>query len=150
MDLDATVRPLIEERGLELVEAGFLRENGRRVFRVIVDREGGVDLDAIAGVSEALSRQLDDQPSISGGYTLEVSSPGVERPLRSPRDFSRKVGERVKVKVRQPVDGSRVFEGNILSAGSREVTVFTERGAMSFRYDDIVSARTVFDWSERR
>ena len=150
MDLDGTVRPLIEERGLELVEAAFLRENGRRVLRVTVDREGGIDLAAITGVSEALSRQLDDQSSITGEYTLEVSSPGVERPLRGPKDFSRKVGERVKVKVRQPVDGSRVFDGTILTAGSHEVSVSTDRGAMSFPYEDIVSARTVFDWSERR
>ena len=150
MDLDASVRPLIEERGLELVEAAFLRENGRRVLRVTVDREGGVDLDAIAGVSEALSRQLDDESSIRGNYTLEVSSPGVERPLRGPKDFSRKVGERAKVKVRQPVDGSRVFEGTIISAGSHEVSVSTDRGAMSCPYDDILSDRTVFDWRERR
>ena len=76
MELEGVIRSVVEEDGLELVEAGFVREGGRRILRVTVDKEGGVDLDAIAAASERISRRLDATGAVPGPrYTLEVSSP---------------------------------------------------------------------------
>ena len=94
MEAEALVRPVIEGSGLELVDVAFRRESGRRVLRVVVDREGGVDLDTIAELAEKVSRRLDLEGFAPGPYALEVSSPGIERPLKLPRDFARRVGER--------------------------------------------------------
>jgi ribosome maturation factor RimP len=148
MEVEAMVRPVVEAAGLEFVDASLLREQGRRVLRITVDREGGLDLDTIGGVSERLSRRLDFEGFDPGPYELEVSSPGIERPLREPRDYERRLGERVRVKLREPVGGARTLNGTIASAGAEEVRILTESGERSVRYDEISSARTVFEWGE--
>jgi len=144
MDMEALVRPVVESDGLELVEVTFRKEGGRRVLRVTVDREGGVDLDAISATSERLSRRLDLEEVTSGSYQLEVSSPGIERPLRTARDFERRVGERVKVKTKQPEPITCI--GTLLSASDEGIVVAADDGERSIAYDDIASARTVFEW----
>jgi ribosome maturation factor RimP len=150
MDVEALVRPVVEHAGLELVDVGFHRESGRRVLRVTVDRDGGVDLDTISVTSEKLSRRLDLEDEFPGPYTLEVSSPGVERPLRTTRDFVRRVGEKVKVKTSVPVDGLRTHTGTLTAASEGEVTVATETGEHRIARRDISSARTVFDWETEK
>src|SRR6266536_2992971 len=146
MDLDGLVRPAVEAAGLELVEVGFHRENGRRVLRVIVDREGGVDLEAIAQASGRIGRRLDLEGFEPGPYSLEVSSPGLERALKDPRDFARRVGEKVKVKTAQAVAGSRTLTGTLIAVGDQEVRIATEGGERTVAFDNITSAKTVFEW----
>jgi ribosome maturation factor RimP len=146
MDLEAVVRSVVETAGLELVEVALHRGKGRGVLRVTVDREGGVDLDTIAETSERISRRLDLEGFAPGPYTLEVSSPGIERPLREPRDFWRRVGERVKVKASRPEQGTRTLIGTLVAAGQDDVRIATDTGEHSVSYDDIEYARTVFDW----
>jgi ribosome maturation factor RimP len=149
MELEAVVRPVVEAAGLELVDVTFRREAGRRILRVTVDREEGVDLDTIAGTSERLSRRLDLEEFAPGPYTLEVSSPGVERPLRRPQEFVRRVGDKVKVRTTEPIEGARNHAGVLVAADEDGVTIATERGERTLRYGDISSARTVFEWKER-
>jgi ribosome maturation factor RimP len=149
MELEAVVRPVVEAAGLELVDITFRREAGRRILRVTVDREEGVDLDTIAGTSERLSRRLDLEEFAPGPYTLEVSSPGVERPLRRPEEFVRRVGDKVKVRTTEPIEGARNHAGVLVAADEDGVTLATERGERTLRYGDISSARTVFEWQER-
>ena len=148
MDLEELVRPVVEAEGLEFVEAAFVTEDGRRILRVTADREGGVDIDAIARVSERLSRRLDLEEFASGRYTLEVSSPGLERLLRAPRDFQRKVGEKVKVKIAQPAPES--FRGVLQTADEEGIVVATENGDRHVAYADVVAARTIFEWGDHR
>lgn len=149
MELEALVRPVVEAAGLELVDVTFRRETGRRILRVTVDREEGVDLDTIARTSERLSRRLDLEEFSPGPYTLEVSSPGVERPLRRPEDFARRVGEKVKVRTVEPIEGARNHSGVLTAADEDGVTIDTEQGERRLYFGDISSARTVFDWKER-
>jgi ribosome maturation factor RimP len=149
MELEAVVRPVVEAAGLELVDVTFRQEAGRRILRVTVDREEGVDLDTIAGTSERLSRRLDLEEFAPGPYTLEVSSPGVERPLRRPEEFVRRVGDKVKVRTSEPIEGARNHAGVLVAADEDGVTIATERGERTLRYGDISSARTVFEWKER-
>jgi ribosome maturation factor RimP len=146
MELDAVLTTVVERAGLELVEVTFRREGGGKVLRVTVDREGGVDLDTITAVSEKVSRRLDAEGFDPGPYSLEVSSPGVERPLRRPDEFARRVGETVKVKTAEPLNGSRVHRGTLVSAGDEAVTIATEAGERTVPYEEIESARTVFEW----
>ena len=149
MDLEGWVRPVVEAAGMDLVDLGFQRGNGVRLLRVTVYREGGVDLDAIAEVSERISRRLDLEGFEPGRYTLEVSSPGLERPLRRPRDFWRSVGEKVKVKTSRPIDGVRSIRGTLAEATEDAVRITTDEGERQLSYDDIASARTVFEWEAK-
>jgi ribosome maturation factor RimP len=137
------VAPLLEAEGLELYD---LQLDGP-LLRVLVDRDGGADIDAIARVSRALSRALDEHDPIEGRYTLEVSTPGLERPLRTPAHFVRATGSTVKVKTRPGTEGERRVEGVITGADDVAVTVQDEAGATrTVAYDDIERARTVFVW----
>ena len=149
MDLERAVAPVVDAAGLELVEVTFRREAGRRILRVTVDREGGVDLEAIAGVSERISRRLDVEGFAPGPYALEVSSPGVERPLRRPEDFARRVGQKVRVKTHRPVEDARSHTGTIVAASDQDVTIATEAGERRVPFEDIASARTVFEWGPK-
>jgi ribosome maturation factor RimP len=148
MDVEALLRPVVEAAGLELVDAAFIRENGRRILRVTVDRDGpgALDLDTIAEVSGRISRRLDLEDAVPGRYDLQVSSPGVERPLKRPREFRRHTGEKVKVRSVEPVDGSRTHTGTLEAADDVGIVVRTEAGDRRLRYEDVASARTVFEW----
>ena len=149
MELETVVRPVVEGQGLELVDVTFRREAGRRVLRVIIDRDGGIDLDTIAQTSERISRRLDVEGYRPGPYTLEVSSPGLERPLKTSQDFARQVGNKVKVRTHQPVDGARKHLGTLLAATEEALTIDTDGGERIVPLDVIASARSVFEWGNR-
>jgi ribosome maturation factor RimP len=147
MDVEALVRPVVESGGLELVDVTFTGG----LLRVTVDRDGGVDLDTIAECSERISRRLDLEDFGSGAYTLEVSSPGVERHLREPRDYVERVGEKVKVKVKAtvPDEGGLTLTGTIVAADEDAVTIATDCAERRVAYPFIRSARTVFEWGPK-
>ena len=151
MDAEALVRPVIEQAGFEFVELATTREHGRKVLRVVVNRPGGVDLDALSQLSATVSRHLDQEGYEDGPYGLEVSSPGIERPLKRPEHFARSVGEQVKVKTTAPMAGSRTHTGTLVSADEDAIVIATAdgdegTGDLRVPYADIVSARTVVDW----
>ncbi len=85
-----------------------------------------------------------------GPYALEVSSPGVERPLKRPEDFARRIGEKVRLRTHRPIDDARSHTGIIAAASEEDVTVATEMGERRVRFDDIASARTVFEWGPEK
>lgn len=146
MEAETLIRPVIEGSGLELVDVAFRRESGRRVLRVVVDREGGVDVDTIAELAEKVSRRLDVEGFAPGPYALEVSSPGIERSLKLARDFARRVGDNVKVKTTTPIEGRTNITGELVSADDDGIAVAAAGGELRVRYADIASARTVVDW----
>jgi len=132
--------------GLELVDV----ERHAAVIRVVVDGPGGADLDAIAEATRAISGVLDRHDPFPGHrYTLEVSSPGVERPLRTPAQFARAVGEQVTVRTVAGGEGDRRVTGRLTGADEAGITVEGDdvpEGVRRLRYDDIERARTVFSW----
>jgi ribosome maturation factor RimP len=137
------VLPLLEAAGLELYDL----ELAGGVLRVLVDRPGGADIDVISTVARQLSRALDEHDPIDGRYTLEVSTPGLERPLRTAAHFQGALGAEVKVKTRPEVEGERRIEGTVTEADEDAVTVTAADGSTrTLRYDDIERARTVFVW----
>jgi ribosome maturation factor RimP len=135
-------------RSLRLWDVEMSGRPGRAVVRVFVDADGGIDLDTVAEVSDELSRGLDLRDPIAGRYTLEVSSPGIERSLRSPEHFRLSIGGRAVVKTTEPVfaTGHRA-EGLIANADDDSVTLETSDGNFELPYDVIKSARMVFEWT---
>lgn len=107
-------RPIVEAMGLELVEVEWVREGGRRFLRLYIDREGGVTLDDCEAVSRSVEAELDRLDPIPGSYYLEVSSPGLERPLKRDADFVRFAGRKVRVITYAPVEGRKEFVGELL------------------------------------
>lgn len=148
-----TIAPAVEAvvvaHGLELYDLELTGPHRSRNLRILVDRAGGVDLEAITGVSEALSRFLDTDPTVApalpGRYTLEVSSPGLERRLRTPDHFRRAVGSTVSVKTSTGNAGLR-RRGQLVAADADGVDVEFETGREHLAYADIAQARTVFEW----
>ena len=118
------LEPHLAEQGYELVELEFARQGRHGVLRLFVDREGGVTLDHCQALSQLVSPILDAADFIDGSYMLEVSSPGIDRPLRKPEDFQRFAGERVKLKTETPVEGRKRFRGTL--AGFRDGLVQLE------------------------
>ena len=145
MDVESLIRPVVESAGLELVEVTWTGG----LLRVVVDGDGGVDLDTIATTSEKVSRRLDLEDFGSGRYTLEVSSRGLERDLRDPRDFMKRVGEKVKVKASVPEEGGLTLVGAIVAADEDAVTIRTDCAERRVAYPFIRSARTVFEWGPK-
>lgn len=109
----AVAEPILGPMGLELVDAEYKREPGGAVLRLYIDREGGVSLDDCQAASRALEPVFEAEIDslMPGPYNLEVSSPGLFRPLKRARDFSRAVGRRIKVRTFKPVDDRKVFVG---------------------------------------
>lgn len=136
------VLPLLEPHGLQLYDV----EHAGGTLRVLVDRAGGVDLDLLAQLTRELSTALDAADPLPGRYTLEVSSPGLERPLRRPDHFSAAVGTRVRVKTRAGTEGDRRAEGPLVSADEEGIAIEGEGGLRRLGYAEIERARTVFEW----
>ena len=137
------VAPVLDEQGLLLHD---LEHSGTSI-RVVIDRDGGVDVDALAAATRAISRLLDELDPIDGHYTLEVSSPGLERPLRTPTHFERAIGAEVNVKTAPGVDGERRFTGVVAEVDPDTVSVRLADGTVRrLRYHDIERARTTFAW----
>ena len=112
--VDQVVTPLITSLGLELIEREFGSQHGQFVLRLYIDRpEGGITIDDCERVSKTVEDPLESAGIIPRQYTLEVSSPGVDRPLRRPQDFERFIGSRVVIKMKKQVEGSRNFTGLI-------------------------------------
>lgn len=136
------VAPVVADVGAELYDIEF---NGG-VLRILVDAEGGIDIDAIKTISRSSSRVLDEADPIPGRYTLEVSSPGLERPLRTQAHYARAIGETVKIKTFAEVDGSRRFSGSLVGADENGFVLEIDGDTQSFAYDNVSKARTVFEW----
>lgn len=119
------VTPILEEKHFELVDIEFLKEGKSWFLRVFIDKEGGIDIEECAYVSERLSEELDacDPDPIPQAYFLEVSSPGAERPLKKESDYERAQGEYVHVSLYQPVDGEKHYEGTLASFTPEELTL---------------------------
>jgi ribosome maturation factor RimP len=139
----AVVSPLLADLGLEVYDV----EHAGGTLRITVDREGGVDLDTIALATRIVSRELDHTDPMPGRYTLEVTSPGLERNLRTPAHFERAVGTVVNVRTHPDVEGERRVRGELVAADDDGVTVRQDDGVeRRLRYDEIERARTVFEW----
>lgn len=142
----ALVEPIVADLGLDLYDLEF----AGGVLRVSVDTppggESGVDLDTLALATRLVSRELDHSDPVPGRYTLEVTSPGLERNLRLPRHFQREIGKTVALRLRELLDGRRRLQGDLVAAGDDTATIRTDDGDVEVLYHLIERARTVFVW----
>lgn len=132
------VTPIVEANNMELVDVNYVKEGGRWFLRLFIDKPGGVDLDDCQLVSREVEPVLDEYDPIPNSYTLEVSSPGIERPLKKLSDFERFQGERISLNTFGPVDGQRRFTGLLkgvegdnvrLDVGGQDVLISFEQVA---------------------
>ncbi|MDR0670968.1 MAG: ribosome maturation factor RimP [Oscillospiraceae bacterium] len=142
----ALAAPAVAAAGCELWDVEFVREGGRAVLRVYIDRAGGVGTQHCEAVSRALDPLLDEADPIEGSYTLEVSSAGLERPLRRGSDFVRFIGHTVSVRLYAPRGGVREFVGTL--SGHDGQTVTLDGGALAFDKKDIALVRLHVEWGD--
>ncbi len=144
-DLADALSPVLEARGLDLVDVEL---HGAQLT-VFVDREGGIGLDELGEATRDVSAALDDIDPLPGRYTLSVSSPGLERRLRTPAHFARALGEKVTVRIDSGTAEVRRVTGTLESADDTACTLTGPEvpdGEMRIAYDQIERARTVFEW----
>ena len=113
--------PVLKEKGLELADVEYVKEGAHWYLRIYIDKDGGVDMDDCAEVSCAVSGLLDEQNPIPQAYMLEVSSPGLERPLKKEEDFTRFQGRLVTVHASAPFQGYKKFTGNLAGLVNEEI-----------------------------
>lgn len=134
------VEPVLARHDAELIELS-VRRGRTQLVRIVADRAGGIDLETCARVSNELSRMLDADDPIAGRYTLEVTSPGLDRPLRTPADFRRALGRRVRLVLAQGQ-----HEGTLEEVGDDAVRVTTEGGLIEVSLAQIANAKIVLPW----
>ncbi|NLM74886.1 MAG: ribosome maturation factor RimP [Clostridiaceae bacterium] len=144
-ELVATLaEPIVEDAGCELVDVEYVKEGTNWFLRVYIDKPGGVTLDDCENVSRPLDKVLDEQDFIKNAYYLEVSSPGLERKLKKPRDFERALGSLVEIRLYKAVDNRKRFEGELISFDGDSLVIRTEDDEEHhFKVEDIAKAKTI-------
>lgn len=123
------VTPIIEERGFELVDVEYVKEGSNYYLRVYADKEGGITIDDCVEISRALNPKLDAyEKEFKDAYILEVSSPGLLRPLKKDKDFERNIGKMIEIKLFKPLEGEKTkeFEAEIVSVDEKNLTVIRD------------------------
>ncbi|MDE6233674.1 MAG: ribosome maturation factor RimP [Lachnospiraceae bacterium] len=141
------VLPMIEENKFELVDVEYVKEGSNWYLRIYIDKPGGINIDDCELISRALSDKLDEKDFIQDAYILEVSSPGLGRPLKKDKDFNRNIGERVEIKLYKAVDKQKEFEGILKSFDKTTVTIETdEETDIVFERSNIALIRLALDF----
>jgi ribosome maturation factor RimP len=140
------IEPIINELGLELIDVEYLTDLGRWVLRIYIDKDGGVNIDDCATVSHELGDLIDIKNIIDHNYVLEVSSPGLNRPLKKEADFIRVIGKKIKVKTRMPLDGKRNFTGILEDFKEHTLYVQLEGELATISWADIEKANLVYEF----
>lgn len=139
------VEPILESQGFELVDLEYQRESQGWVLRIYLDREGGVGLDDCAGISHEVGAVLEVKDLIPSAYILEVSSPGLTRPLKKPEDFNKFRNQMVKIKLYEPLDGRKNFKGTLLGLEGDRVRVEVEQQVYELPLQRIAKANLEID-----
>ena len=139
------VTPIIESGGYELVDVEYVKEGADYYLRVYADKEGGITIDDCVDISRALETKLDERDFIPDAYILEVSSPGLTRPLKKEKDFVRSIGKLVDVKLYRPQNGRKDLEGRLKSYDEAEIVITIEEEEVSIKRSDIAMIRLAFE-----
>jgi len=144
---EALLQPMVDERGFELVDVEYVKEGSNWYLRAFIDKPGGISIDDIEPISRELSEKLDQEDFISDAYILEVSSPGLGRPLKKDKDFVRSIGE--EIEIHRAINKQKEFVG-ILKEFNKEENTFTvelEDGEETvFNRADVALVRLTFDF----
>lgn len=154
--MDATISrvwelaaPLAETQGMEIIDIELRREGTRagRVLRLYLDKAGGPNMDELSQVSRELSALLDVHDVVDGVYTLEVSSPGINRPLKRPEHFVPFIGKKIRVRTREMIHGRRSFLGPLLEVSADKITLNQDGARCEVPFALIEKSNYEHDWS---
>ncbi|HAW59920.1 MAG TPA: ribosome maturation factor RimP [Actinobacteria bacterium] len=143
LQVEQLISPILEEQEFELVGVELKRELVGLVLRIFIDREDGVDLDACSRASEVIGQALGRANLIATPYNLEVSSPGIERPLKKPKDFQRFIGSNIFVRTIKPLNNRRQFKGVLKSAGDESFAIQCDGELVEIPYGLVSKAHLV-------
>ncbi|NLV75558.1 MAG: ribosome maturation factor RimP [Tissierellia bacterium] len=118
--------PIVEDLGYDLVDIEFVRENAEQFLRFYIGKREGVSIDDCQKVSEAVGNKLDEIDPIEGSYYLEVSSPGLDRPLKTDKDLKRNIGKEIEISLYKNIDGKKKFTGELLDFSEIDITIMEE------------------------
>lgn len=142
---EALIQPLIDENHFELVDVEWVKEGANWYLRVFIDKEGGITVDDCELVSRAFEEILDREDYISENYIFEVSSPGLDRPLKKEKDFARSIGKDVEVKLYKAINKEKEFVGVLTAYDDETITLeMDDESTMIFQRADIAIIRLAF------
>ena len=140
------VTPIIDDNHFELVDVEYVKEGANWYLRVYADKEGGINIDDCVFISRALEAKLDEEDFIKDAYILEVSSPGLGRPLKKDRDFERNLGKAVEIKLYKSLEGCKEFEGILKEYSKDAVRIETGEKEYTFSRKDIAVIRQAIEF----
>ena len=141
------LNPMVEKHGFELVDVEYVKEGGNWNLRAYIDKPGGITVDDCEVISRELSDKLDEKDFVEEAYILEVSSPGLGRPLKKEKDFARSLGEEVEVRTYRAVNRQKEFTGILKAYDKDSITIELENEEkMTFARTDIALVRLAFDF----
>ena len=136
------IDPVLKEEGVELVELIYRREGNRQVLRLLVDRDGGITLEDCAGLNECIGQLLEESDTITERYTLEVHSPGIDRPFKVKRDYERALGRLVRVMLNEAVLDKKEYIGRLEQVLEDSIKVeVKKKGILDIPFSKIMRAR---------
>ena len=144
---EALAEPIISSFGFELVDVEYVKEAGTWYLRLYIDKEGGITIDDCETVSRLFSDKLDEEDFIDDAYIMEVSSPGLGRPLKKEKDFKRSMGKEVEIRTYRPIDKQKEFFGVLTAYDESHVTItLDDQEPRVFDRAEIALIRLAFDF----
>ena len=143
---EALVSPIVEKYGFELVDVEYVKEGGSFYLRAYIDKPGGITVDDCETVSREFSDKLDEADFIEEAYIMEVSSPGLGRPLKKEKDFKRSIGKEVEIRTYRPIDREKEFYGVLKAYDENTVTIDCQEEERTFQKAEIALIRLAFDF----
>jgi ribosome maturation factor RimP len=145
-DVNCLIEPVLSEMGFELVDTEYLSEHGKWVLRIYADGEGGITVGDCARISKEISTLIEAKDILQHEYVLEVSSPGLNRPLKRERDFQRAVGKKIKVKMLNPVKDRENFMGYLKAYKNGILYIEMTNGLVLLPWQDVKKANLVYEF----
>ena len=143
---EALLLPIIEANNFELVDVEYVKEGSNWYLRAYIDKEGGISVDDCEVVSRAFSDKLDEEDFIDDAYIMEVSSPGLGRPLKKEKDYKRSMGKELEIRTYRAINREKEFYGILKSYDENRGTIENEDGEQTFQKSDIALIRLAFDF----
>ena len=144
---EAIAEPIVSSFGFELVDVEYVNEAGTWYLRLYIDKEGGITIDDCEAVGRLFSDKLDEEDFIDDAYVMEVSSPGLGRPLKKEKDFKRSIGKEVEIRTYRPIDKQKEFFGILSAYDETHVTItLDDQETRVFQRDEIALIRLAFDF----
>ena len=140
------VLPILEKKGFELYDVEYVKEGSDYYLRIFIDKEGGITINDCVDVTREMNEILDREDYIKEPFIFEVSSPGLDRPLKKDKDFDRNIGKQVELKTYKPFDNQKEFTGILKSHDENSVTITFEDGDFTFLKKDLSLIRLAIDF----